>query len=848
MCLLVVSLCFLVTSVSAHVLCHGRRSPEADGIKGGPSFLEPGHCSLPKRPGTDTSACSWRAASYGAAQWEVAATLRGHTDAVCSVAFANDGEGVVTGSADGTSMIWRHVGDEDAATSRVPWESPESRGDPERWKVEATLGARHKDPLVRDVTFAPDSAQVLLVDDAGRGLVWERQNESSADHQVDSGMGRRQGEIEFIGCFDEFQFKAKKYYGNEAAVSFEFMAEQARRDGRRYFAMARHEAEFGHAYTLDGVAGTPRYGRAACGSKCTDNATLWCGCANEDSWRYPHTSTRNPDCPTGMRILATYDIWTLPPWKRNGTDEPYMQSGEAGPDARPQDIARRLAPGSNPPDDFNESNESEDWIRNHAHQFRKVPHVPQELMWKQISVLQGHGDTAWAAHWPAVGSAKLLAGARDVTACVKHPRRSRSGKMQAERSSEVSIIGCPQEEQRQDSHRAHGTTARTATYAQLGGIWEHERTVPPATWSLAAYLEARPKLVTAVQWSFDGRRILIGASDGFAHIFQIGGPDVHLRGRPRWDVVTSCKAHVQAVWAVAWSPDSRRVLTGSKDGTLRIWQPLAKGPEQWDEAVSLDNLSSDDPADVAGPFNGTGVDRSMSRGYPWKLLAELNQRSNMDWVSTWSVAVVATWSPDGLSILTGSDDGTVRIWQESIADTTMWQVVATLKGHTGKAWAVAWFPDSSRVLTGGEDGVVRIWRLAGDAMAPNETVADLRRRQGCLFVRHQGHRCAAARGPARDMVEGYRGTLDACKQQCCSMGDACAGFEVQGGSAAVSGDDELRHQVEGRCFFRAGALQEPEAWMASPARDCYMHIIGPDEHTADAVTEAEYGHVSNIVE
>jgi len=198
----------------------------------------------------------------------------------------------------------------------------------------------------------------------------------------------------------------------------------------------------------------------------------------------------------------------------------------------------------------------------------------------------------------------------------------------------------------------------------------------------------------------------------------------------------------------------------------------------------------------------------------------------MDWVSAWSPTTVAAWSPDGHSIITGSRDGSARIWQESVADPMQWQVVATLLGHTSTIWTLDWSTDSSRVLTGSHDGSVRIWRLHGDAPAPDGNVAQTRDNAACEFVRYQGYTCAGRSGPSHDMIEAYEGTLEDCRRQCCALGEACAGFELVGGSAAAAEAEDVDPAAVGRCFFRATAVEEPQPWrwVETPPRDCYKHV------------------------
>jgi WD40 repeat protein len=69
--------------------------------------------------------------------------------------------------------------------------------------------------------------------------------------------------------------------------------------------------------------------------------------------------------------------------------------------------------------------------------------------------------------------------------------------------------------------------------------------------------------------------------------------------------------------------------------------------------------------------------------------------------------MAAAFTPGGERVLTGSKDGTLKLWDIATA-----RLVRTFVGHKGDVTEVALSRDGSRALSGGEDKTVRLWEVA----------------------------------------------------------------------------------------------------------------------------------------
>ena len=80
--------------------------------------------------------------------------------------------------------------------------------------------------------------------------------------------------------------------------------------------------------------------------------------------------------------------------------------------------------------------------------------------------------------------------------------------------------------------------------------------------------------VFAVAWSPDGKRIASGDSDGLVLVWDAftGGHTYTYRGHV--DYYPGHYTSGAAVNSLAWSPDGKHIASASSDSTVQVWQPM----------------------------------------------------------------------------------------------------------------------------------------------------------------------------------------------------------------------------------------------------------------------------------
>ncbi len=184
---------------------------------------------------------------------------------------------------------------------------------------------------------------------------------------------------------------------------------------------------------------------------------------------------------------------------------------------------------------------------------------------------------------------------------------------------------------------------------------------------------------TAATFSLDGKTVL-----------TVEGTTARLWDTSSGQPIGERLRHVHAITAVAFSPDSKIVLTGAVDQDARLWDTKSGrliGKALHHPAFVLSVAFSPDSKTVA---TGSGYPTGEARLWD----AASGQTIGNPLPHQRAVHAVA-FSPDGKTILTGGDDGMVRRW-----DATTGRPIGTELRHGNDVRRVMFSPDGKIFLTG----------------------------------------------------------------------------------------------------------------------------------------------------
>ncbi|KAG0065398.1 hypothetical protein BGZ89_008364 [Linnemannia elongata] len=237
------------------------------------------------------------------------------------------------------------------------------------------------------------------------------------------------------------------------------------------------------------------------------------------------------------------------------------------------------------------------------------------------------------------------------------------------------------------------------------------------TWTRTHVLKGHQNGITGLAYSPSSQQLISGSKDKTARLWNY----------PQRDSRIILEGHRKAVNAVAFSPSGRQVASASDDKSVRLWDAetgtllyvLIHTTEGISLACSPTALSiaySPDGRTIACGGHGITDRRtieSVSRAIIWTFDTETGLAGEV-WEGGPGSICCTAFSPDGKTVVTGSSDGSLVLWEASSG-----KIMRGGKTHDSSVSSVSFSPNSEWIATASYDRTVKLWNAqAGTFVSP----------------------------------------------------------------------------------------------------------------------------------
>jgi serine/threonine protein kinase/Tol biopolymer transport system component len=243
---------------------------------------------------------------------------------------------------------------------------------------------------------------------------------------------------------------------------------------------------------------------------------------------------------------------------------------------------------------------------------------------------------------------------------------------------------------------ADGQTIAAAGYDGVIRLWR------TSSGTSVADLKGHSRYVSELAFSADGQWL---ASAGYDNTLRLWKIDLNERFF-LWHTIKAKPVHVLTnvhsgwVCSIAFRPDGQQIASAGEDGTVKIWQT--------DQGKLLKTLQGHEGMVKAVAFSPTGRKVASSATDKTLRIWDTAKGTLLQTITTGSEVNGLVFSRSGQAVASAQADCNIRLWQISNG-----QQVSILTGHSDIVHAIALSPDGTSLISGSEDKTVKLWSVKG---------------------------------------------------------------------------------------------------------------------------------------
>jgi WD40 repeat protein/uncharacterized caspase-like protein/energy-coupling factor transporter ATP-binding protein EcfA2 len=204
-------------------------------------------------------------------------------------------------------------------------------------------------------------------------------------------------------------------------------------------------------------------------------------------------------------------------------------------------------------------------------------------------------------------------------------------------------------------------------------------------WTLSgkaiAALNGHSDQVSAIAFSPDSKTVVTASADGTIRRWNMKGATLQL-----------IKANSSEIYQTRFSPQGERLLSASADKTARLWR-VENEPQPLSNTTFASTASPDGKTFAVANANRT---IQVLRG--GKILRTFKGHTG--------AIVQLAFSPDGLFLASSSEDKTIKLWNLETG-----VLVKTLLGHQSRVTTILFRPDGGILASGSADKTIKLWAM-----------------------------------------------------------------------------------------------------------------------------------------